>query len=640
MNNIETTKQHWIHYQKYGGLQPHHDTTPIFDSWERCAKKSYPYRWIAPYAASGRTLTSLVKRNNTLLDHAAVIIEDTYDLLTPARLAFLLTDDNGCIMSLSGHPDILDDIHALGFDIGCFLTEDAIGTHAINLTLHNHQPNDVYAAEHFNKHLHPFKSSAAPIFDHHGKLKGIVGIMKYAHDSTEKSLSIATLCAKNISLKITLQREQTVNNHIVSSHNATLEHIDDGVITWSQQQEITLFSPQAERLLGIPSQKAHHANIFSLIHFPPHIETCIETHTLLTRKQTVLEINGQFIEAIITLRPLNEGATQLLIHPIDKIRELAQQQIGIHARHTFNTLRMPSKKMRQVLTVGKRAIASNRPILITGEEGVGKSDLAMAIHNQSDYRHGPFITINCRAIDPKTMRIDVLGNEDKPSKFELAHGGTLFLEKLEFLCPTLQAVLLKMLKTGLVCRHNSNRQIPVKFQLITSSHSDMEKHVSTQTFSKQLYYEIATNVLYIPPLRVRKEDIQYKIEQTIDEYNQRHHTQIVCHDDAMQALLHYAWPGNNAELRNRIEQILLHRETALITLANIPPTLLVSDPQTEPIAFTVPTLADMEKQAIIHAWHKFDGKMCEMAKALDIGRTTLWRKIIKYELDQHTLSSR
>lgn len=260
----------------------------------------------------------------------------------------------------------------------------------------------------------------------------------------------------------------------------------------------------------------------------------------------------------------------------------------------------------------------------------------MAIHNESEYKEGPFITLNCRSVNSEQMIRETLGYDEgqgMPSKFELAHNGTLYLEKIEYLCPDLQAVILKLLKTGLVSRSDSQRLIPVKFQLITSTSSDISEYVAQRSFGRQLYYEISSNELHIPPLRKRKEDIEYMIQKIINNYEKRHNVAISVEKVVMDALMNFNWQGNNSELRNRMERVLLNRSSNLIKLDDIPEEIKLNlnagnDPENQPIL----SLEEVEKKAIIQAWNIYDGKMKEMAKALKIGRTTLWRKINKFGL--------
>ncbi|MCW8348382.1 PTS-dependent dihydroxyacetone kinase operon transcriptional regulator DhaR [Vibrio sp. ZSDZ65] len=639
MLSIEDNKKKWEFFQKHHWVSPEFMLSPILESWERCAKQSSPYNWSKPHVASGYTLKSLIKRNERVISCATTVIEDTYDLLRDEAVILFVTDDSGCVLFTIGHDDLLREVNELGFKKGCFFSEGKVGTNAISLTLNTHMPAEVYAAAHFNRHLHPYASTAAPIFDTLGRLRGTISLLKRAKEYSKENHVIISSCAKEIALQIHIQNEQESMNRLLNAHNATLECMDDGLLAWNDENRITMANHQAERLLKFKTLDVIEKDIFSVVRFAPTILRSIEDNNTIRRKQTTVEISGEFVEAIITLRPLVDGSKLLFVHPIDKIRELAQQQIGGSAKYTFANLNVQSKGMKHIITVAKRAIKSKSPILITGEEGVGKSDLAMAIHNESDQKDGPFISINCRSLTSEAMIREMLGYDDEdghglPSKFELAHNGTLYLEKIEYMSPELQAVILKLLKTGLVSRSDSQRLIPVAFQLLTSTTSDISEYVAQRSFGRQLYYEISSNELNIPPLRKRKEDIEHLVMMMISNYEKRHNVAVTIERTVMEALVQFNWKGNNSELKSRMERILLNRSANMITLGDIPEEIKSgANDSAAKNGKHILTLEDVEKKAIIQAWNMFDGKMQDMAKALNIGRTTLWRKVQKYGLD-------
>ncbi|OOF02996.1 dihydroxyacetone kinase operon transcriptional regulator DhaR [Salinivibrio sp. MA607] len=636
MLSIEDNKTKWDFFQKHHWVSHEFSRTPVLKSWERCIKQCNPYTWSKPHIASGFTLSSLMKRNEHLIECATTVLEDTYDMLGEENLLLIVTDNNGCILSLVGHDVIKQEMNELGIKHGCFLSEGKIGTNAVNLCINTHMPCEVFAAEHFNRHLHPYASVAAPVFDQFGKLRGTTCLIKNAEHYQKESLVIIASSAREISLQIHIHSEQENINRLSCAHNATLECMDDGLLAWDEDNHITMVNHQSERLLNIEASDVLEKDVFCVFRFPPNVLNSIESGTTIKRKLTTIEVNGEFVEAIITLRALNDGTHLLFLHPIDKIRELAQQQIGGSARYTFNTLPVISRKMKHVITMAKRAIKSNSPIFITGEEGVGKATLAMAIHNESSYKDGPFITLNCRSINTEQLVKETLGYDEgqgMPSKFELAHGGTLFLEKVEYLSPDLQAVLLKLLKTGLVSRSDSLRLIPVDFQLITSTTAEISEYVTQRSFGRQLYYELSSNELPISPLRKRREDIEHLVQQLVSHYERRHNVTLSIEQVALEALMNFRWPGNNSELRNRIERILLNRGSNLIKLSDIPEDIkLNAHHRTDNTPII--TLEEAEKRAIVQAWNQCNGKMNEMAKALQIGRTTLWRKIKKFGLHE------
>ncbi|WEM44848.1 dihydroxyacetone kinase operon transcriptional regulator DhaR (plasmid) [Photobacterium sp. DA100] len=635
MLSIEDSKTRWEFFQKHQWVSPEFSDSPVFHSWQRCVKQMNAYDWSRPHIASGFTLASLKRRTERVINCAVTVVEDTYDLLREEKLLLLVTDDNGCVMFTIGHPELESKMEALGIKVGCFLSEDKIGTNAVSFAIDTNMPCEVFAGDHFKRELHDIASAAAPVIDTFGKLRGTIMLVRHAGEYMRENLAIASSCAKEVSLQLHIQNEQENMNRLQSAHSAALEYMDDGIISWDGENLISYISHQTEKLLSVHGNDLLERDIFTVIRFAPNILSSIKQGEMVRRRQTTFEIDGRFIEAIVTYRCISDGIHLLFIHPLDKFREMIQQQVVGSAKYTFDSLPVVSQQMKHVIKVARRALKTQAPILITGEEGVGKTGLAMAIHNESAYGEGPFITLNCRSTNPHQLLRDVLGSDEgegQLSKFELAQNGTLYVENIELLGPELQAALLKLLKTGLVSRSDSQRLISVKFQLITSTTVNIGDQVSQGSFSRQLYYDISANELHVPPIRKRKEDIEHMILKLLSNYEQRHHVAIEVDKKVKEALLNFHWSGNNSELRNHIERILLNRSSNYIELEDIPDEIRLYSPQESVVTISVMTLEDVEKQAIIEAWRVYGGRMQEMAKALDIGRTTLWRKVKKYQL--------
>lgn len=635
MPSIEESKTRWEFFQKHLWVSPEFSLSPIFRSWQRCVKQMSPYDWSKPHIASGFTLASLKRRTERIINCAVTVVEDTYDLLHDEKLLLLITDDNGCVMFTIGHHELESKMRALGIKIGCFLSEDKIGTNAVSFTIDTNMPSEVFSGDHFKRELHDIATVAAPIIDTYGKLRGTIMLIRLAEDYHRENLVIASSCAKEISLQLHIQSEQENMNRLQSAHSAALDYMDDGIISWDSNNLIAYTSHQAEKLLNMHGNDLLDRDIFNVIRFAPNIINSIQQGEMVRRKQTTFEIDNRFIEAIVTYRCMSDGTHLLFLHPVDHFNELAQQRVVNNTKYTFDRLPFVSKQMKHLIKVTRRAIKTQAPILITGEEGVGKTELAMAIHNESEYQIGPFITLNCRSTNPYQLLRDALGfdeGEGRLSKFELAQNGTLYVENIENLSTELQAAILKLLKTGLISRSDSQRLITVKFQLITSTTANIREHISQGSFSRHLYYELSANELHVPPIRKRKEDIEHIILKLIRNHEKRHGVTIDLDKGVLDMMLNFHWLGNNSELRNLIERILLNRQSNLIKLEDIPDEIRLYSPQ-EPIkTASIITLEEVEKQAIIEAWKVFDGRMQEMAKALDIGRTTLWRKVKKYNL--------
>lgn len=635
MYSIEDSKTRWEFFQKHQWVSPEFSLSPIFRSWQRCVKQMSAYDWSRPHIASGFTLASLKRRNESVINCTVTVVEDTYDLLREEKLLLLATDDNGCVMFSIGHHELESRMEALGIKVGCFLAEDKVGTNAVSFAIDTNMPSEVFAGDHFKRELHNIATVAAPIIDTFGELRGTIMIVKNAEEYNRENLVIASSCAKEVSLLLHIKTEQDNMNRLQSAHSAALDHMDDGVISWDKENIISYVSQQTEKLLEIHSNDLLERDIFNLIRFSPSILNSIKKGEMVRHKQTTFEVDGRFIEAIITYRYMSDGTHLLFLHPIDKIKDLSFNSVSRNSYYSLDTLPLIASQTKHLIKIARRAIKSQTPIFITGEEGVGKSDLAWAIHNESTYKDGPFVVLNCLSKNPYELLRDVLGfdeGEGQLSKFELAKNGTLYIENIEHLGLDLQAAILSLLKTGFISRSDSQKMISVKFQLITSTTKDINNYISEGLFSRHLYYDLSINEVNIPPIRGNQEDIKKMILDLVYHYNLKQDFSINVTTEAMDKLIHYNWPGNYSELRHVMEKMLLNRSSLVIDIDDIPNEIKLYSPNKDLRSTAILTLEEVEKQTILQAWKVFDGCMQETAKALNIGRTTLWRKMKKYEL--------
>jgi transcriptional activator for dhaKLM operon len=266
---------------------------------------------------------------------------------------------------------------------------------------------------------------------------------------------------------------------------------------------------------------------------------------------------------------------------------------------------------------------------------VGKNHLARAIHNDSQRADKPFISINCRALPHELMISEFLGyerdssNNTRPSKFELANGGTLLLDQIESLSLEMQAALLQVIETGHVMRLGSVRPIPVDVRIIAATTENLEQLVAEGHFISHLYYRFGVFNITIPPLRERIEDLPLLAERFLARITVSYNKASWIDDGALVVLRRYPWPGNVRELENVLERAIRHSSDDTIHLTDLPDVvrhgrvMAAASPQPLPAL----SVADAEREAIIRAGWACQGRVTEMAQQLGIGRTTLWRKM-------------
>jgi DNA-binding NtrC family response regulator len=342
----------------------------------------------------------------------------------------------------------------------------------------------------------------------------------------------------------------------------------------------------------------------------------------------------------------------------------------------FKDLVGRSAALKTVVRLGERAAASNIPILITGESGVGKEMVARAIQGSSDRVGRPFITVNCGAI-PENLVESILFGHEKGSftgahqkhvgKFQEAEGGTIFLDEVGELPQDMQVKLLRVLQEGEVDPVGSKRPVKLDVRVISATNRNLAEEVKTGRFREDLYYRLNVFPVHVPPLRERAEDIPALVEHFIQRYNAEERRDVVgVQHEVMEVLMRQAWPGNVRQLENTIFRAVVLAETAYLSARDFPllaaefeaagvdlgPPVVDEDtiPSIAPTITTASVLAgnsasiienvsifdreghlrtleSIEKDLIELAIDTYDGRMSEVARRLGMGRSTLYRKL-------------
>ena len=349
------------------------------------------------------------------------------------------------------------------------------------------------------------------------------------------------------------------------------------------------------------------------------------------------------------------GLTRLKLLKANRQLELklddARKELGMTARFTFDNLISGSHEIKQLVERAKTIADSPSTVLLLGESGTGKEVLAQGIHNCSNRRHLPFVAVNCGAIPKELIQSELFGYEKgaftgadkhgRAGKFEVAGGGTLFLDEIGDMPIEMQTNLLRVLDERTVVRVGGTEPISVDVRLIAATHRDLPAQIKKRLFRSDLYYRLSVIQLSIPPLRERTEDIIPIAEYHMARISKKLDRNIARIDsDALNSLMGYNWPGNIRELVNVIEQAVILAPGDVIRNEHLPKYVQDScsgahSPRSlTPSVYKSTTLADLEKWAINDAISHHRGNLTKAARALGIGRNTLYDKIKRYNLQR------
>ncbi|MBE3579056.1 MAG: sigma 54-interacting transcriptional regulator [Caldanaerobacter subterraneus] len=356
--------------------------------------------------------------------------------------------------------------------------------------------------------------------------------------------------------------------------------LGSGLVVTDENGVITIFNKLAEGITGISMDEAIGKKIQEVI---PEIK--IE-NVLKTGKEEMnkkIKVGNNVVFTNIT--PIYTGnkieGSVIVFYDFPQIEYLENElKRNRKLDKAFDIIIGNSGKLRDALTIASKAAETDSTVLIRGESGTGKELVAQAIHYASKRRDKPFIRVNCAAIPVTLLESELFGHErgaftgavtQKIGKFELADGGTIFLDEIGEIPPEIQVKLLRVIQEKEFERVGGIKTIKVDVRIIAATNKDLEKAIKEGTFREDLYYRLNVIPIMLPPLRERRGDIPLLVEHFIEKLNKKLNKNIKgITKKAMQALIHYDWPGNIRELENIIERCITLSEGEYIDYEDLP----------------------------------------------------------------------
>jgi Nif-specific regulatory protein len=337
---------------------------------------------------------------------------------------------------------------------------------------------------------------------------------------------------------------------------------------------------------------------------------------------------------------------------MEQTRSLQQ---ALRTRYRLDNIVGRSKRMREVYEAVEQVSQTRATVLLRGESGTGKELIARAIHFNSPRASGPFVKLNCAALPQGLLESELFGHEKgaftgataaKKGRFELADGGSLFLDEIGDMPMPVQIKLLRVLQERCFERVGGAKTIAVDVRIIAATHQDLEAAIPRGEFREDLYYRLNVVPILLPPLRERREDIPLLIEHFLAKWNRENNRRVRITGRALQAMLNYDWPGNVRELENCIERMVVMSRRRLVLPEDLPlPVAPADGPKARParpsaarspgVAGRSPapglsTLRDMEREQIIQALARAGGVQARAAALLEITPRQLGYRLRKY----------
>ena len=435
-----------------------------------------------------------------------------------------------------------------------------------------------------------------------------------------------------------------------NEQNVILDSISEGVFTIDLGWRITSFNRAAEEISGIKRQEAIGRYCRDVLRAEVCETGCILRQTMETgepimnRTVHIIDAQGKK-QAIAISTALLKNARGKIIGGVETFRDMStveQLRKEIAGRYSCEDIISQSHRMQNIFAIMPNIAESNTTVLIEGESGTGKELFARAIHNMSFRKDKPFIAVNCGALPDSLLESELFGykagaftdaKKDKPGRFALAQGGTIFLDEIGDVPASVQIKLLRVLQERVYEPVGAVSSVKADVRVITATNKKLDQLVKQEKFRDDLYYRINVMKLELPPLRDKKEDIPLLVEHFISRFNRLQNKNICCvTNEVTAALLAYDYPGNVRELENIIEHCFVLCDGEIIEAKHLPLSIRPVSKTVNASSNQPATIKQMEIVLITQALRRNKGNKTAAAKELGIDKSTLFRKMKTFDI--------
>jgi PAS domain S-box-containing protein len=642
---IHLIEEAWNRYIANDVLDVHKLRPEVAHSWQRCRNFK-----VDPYGEGSQDIKGLelkekIHESQHLIKIARPFIHNLYGFIKGSGFQVVLADREGVILEVIGDPEIIKRTKQIQLCPGGNWSEPEKGTNAIGTAIFEKKPIQIFAREHFCQANHFLTCSAAPIFDPEGQMVGILDVSGDYKSFNPHTLSLVVAAVSTIENQLRLHKT-TSKLYVAYKFSSTLlETMSDGIISVDTNGIVTQLNSYAAKILGLDSRISIGKPVASVVKKPASILQVLSTGVEYKDHELYIEETGKKVTQSISPLRDDTGRTIGVLAILKECREkLAGRRSGsLSAKYVFDDIIGESDSVLVAKKWARIAAGSPSTVLLTGESGTGKELFAQAIHNGSIRKDRPFIAINCAALPDTLIESELFGYEEgsftgskkggQAGKFELANGGTIFLDEIGDIPLYTQVKLLRVIQEKKISRIGSSGEISVDIRIIAATHKDLKEEVQKGNFRKDLFYRLNVITINIASLRDRMDDIPNLAKHFVSKLSLKlGRKNISIADDFLQKLKAYNWPGNIRELENAIERALnmLSDDGTLTTNLlhfDNPSPVRIEERTTE-----VKSLKDIEKDAIIQALNLYKGNILKVSAKLGVGRNTLYRKIKEYDI--------
>jgi PAS domain S-box-containing protein len=651
----------WEKFIAAGKCNPGTIRSGIAESWIRCRQLGVnPYDVTLHPSLDAGILNRILKGKEKFIKIAKPFMDNVYRFVKGSGFVVVLTDENGYILEMFCDEGTKQNPMTQNFFRGACWQEGEMGTNAIGLALANREPVQVSGAEHYCQKHHCLTCSAAPIFDTHGSIIGVLDMSGASHATHLHTLGMVAAAAEAIMAQLRIQQKNQelalVNDRLRNFFNA----VSDGVLIVDKQEVVIELNPAAKEMLGKAGQNILGTAVNRLFDYKSSPygkklsinEPCSDVEIMVETKDGLCHCLASGMPVINEQGVVTSGI--IILRPIKQVQKLVNRLSGYSATLQFSDIVGESVEIREVIRLATLTATTTANILLQGESGTGKEIFAQAIHNRSAQQSGPFIALNCGAIPRELIGSELFGYEEgaftgakrggKLGKFELASGGTLFLDEIGDMPLEQQIALLRVIQEKKVARIGSDKMIPVNVRLICATNKNLLQEVERGAFRQDLFYRLNVMSITLPPLRNRVGDIPLLFGRFLEKLCRDWGCNFHVEPEVFDSLKRYGWPGNVRELQNVVERAASLAEKGIISLRHLPVELCAPSANFQLVSVSQPVQVlecreerrkiarNAEKQKILMLLDRHAGNVSQVARELGVSRKTLYNKMHLYAI--------
>jgi transcriptional regulator of acetoin/glycerol metabolism len=639
-------------------------------SWSRCLNQYQldPGRPREPVVIASSALQSRRNQHADVIECARYEMTTLYQQLADPESAVVLTDTDGVIVHMVSSPEFAAEAEPMGLRAGGMWGEAQAGTNGMGTCLAAAHPISVRREEHFFSHFTQLTCSAVPVFDPSGEIIAVLDVTSRSSLMQQHVLVLLGMTARMIENRLIDKRFSSAHPLHFHSRPEFVYTLHEGKLAVGDDGRILAANRSALFQLGLQSMDEIRTQRIDDL-FQTSLEDIVQRSLSSSFHPVVAyRANAALRFFAVARRPASDAATPPRAHAVATpgTPEAAAEAFRAPLRPGAAARSAPVRTFKDArlvahLDTARRVVARSTPVLLCGETGSGKEVFARAIHETSPHAQGAFVAVNCASLPETLIESELFGykagaftgaqRSGRRGKILQADGGTLFLDEIADMPLELQARLLRVLDERQVTPLGTEDTHAVDFQLVSASHQHLPTLVREGRFREDLYYRLAGIELDLPPLRDRSDKHDLILDVLKDEAG----GDCRLGDDAERLLMAYAWPGNLRQLRHVLRSAAALADGKRITREHLPS--LLARPAPSPLhpashaalpAMGAPVDPDAvadapavklnpiqanERQVLLQMLEQHRWNVSNVAKALDVSRNTLYRKLHKLHIE-------